>query len=680
MTDIYNPKNPLPKLAGIKLPQTTNPKTTKQKPSRTKTSQPKTINKPVITLSRILDHSDNELQSYRELAYKKSQSRSPVNGRNTIYSTISKSPMNNPREKGISPRELDTLMSDMSQYTDVTKRKQYFSPRSEEDSQETTQYYFKRGNRENSAKMENSLSDNELKKKTIQSLLRESPPKENKSLFNLLMEKVGSDQKFPRYETGLPNKTTVGRFEEFMEKLRKERENLHKQLEEQERSTRSISPLREKVVLNEAVKAFLADTSVEDIISKRVLPSDDRVDNVEDLERITSKQKEFYSKLEENYHSRYPSYTPTNGQEESMVRSQLTPRRQDESISKSPIRNGYRSSYQTKEDTRISYTSPDRIQEFDTRREFGTNNTNAAINRSELEYELIKLKKELHAMESRVSEKNLIIEDLNYKLNETTKELEKVRAEREKEIHLFREVKEEHFRERKKLQQELDKALNKLVIAKIMQSEESIPKKEESRSQDLERKKLEDEINEAQRQHTEALQRRVQELENEVKFQEQKAQELRERLNEMILSEATPTKVSNAEGNKIKAILKENMEEIESLKTEKRKLEDLVQETKRKWHESEIYLYKEIDTYKTEIQELTKKLEETKNQHKETQVTMEKMKMDHQTKIDIFKSDLVKINELVNDLAKENESYKRQIAILSDNKEAEVKIQLIEKE
>lgn len=116
------------------------------------------------------------------------------------------------------------------------------------------------------------------------------------------------------------------------------------------------------------------------------------------------------------------------------------------------------------------------------------------------------------------------------------------------------------------------------------------------------------------------------------------------------------------------------MTEIENLKLLKKEAENHFRDYKRTAEEREIILNKELATSKEQAEKAVKDLEEFKGKFRDCESSMEKMKAEHAIKADTFRNELKKISDLVNDLAKENDSLKRQIEIFSDSSDSNDKM------
>ena len=99
-----------------------------------------------------------------------------------------------------------------------------------------------------------------------------------------------------------------------------------------------------------------------------------------------------------------------------------------------------------------------------------------------------------------------------------------------------------------------------------------------------------------QKEHTKILESRVEDLEAEVRFHEQKNNELRERINEFILQSGNPE--GQGGEDKVRETLRDNMAEIENLKMLRKEEELRFKDYRRTAEEREIMLNKEVESLK----------------------------------------------------------------------------------
>ena len=301
----------------------------------------------------------------------------------------------------------------------------------------------------------------------------------------------------------------------------------------------------------------------------------------------------------------------------------------------------------------------------------------STLTNSEIEIELLRLKKDNIFLEEKLKERDENIEELKNLLEEAQNEVLKIHKLRDKDFDKIKQFEAEVFQLRrinKNIETELYQTL------RIQHPKQQTPQEEEEANQSPEENPLMEsyQIVRILKQDRALLRKRVQECEAEIEAQKQRNENLRNELNQFLVEKDDKALQKGLTRYDIENVLSGYIIEIEGLRASNQKANRKIEEFLNEIEQREIQFEKDLEAERKKTLEVFKEVEKITRDKGELEGKIEEMLKDKKMRSEIFKAQTEKINDVINELAKENTNFKRQIKILSKDRTIKEKLEYLE--
>jgi len=272
----------------------------------------------------------------------------------------------------------------------------------------------------------------------------------------------------------------------------------------------------------------------------------------------------------------------------------------------------------------------------------------------EIEVEFLKLKKEGIILEDKLNSKEREVEGLKMLLEEANREILKIHQAREKGFEKIKQL-ENDILQQKRINKNLEQSLNSATNGENFEN----PLLGESYQ-----------IVRILKQDRALLRKRLEQYEIELEEQKQHNQILLKDFNEILLRKN--------QKQDFEILVSKYMGEIESLRNTHQKGNRRLEEFLNELEEREVLFERDLEEERKKVSDVLKEVEKITQEKIAAEVTVQNMQDEQKKRLELFKAQSEKINDVLNELARENKNYRGQIKILAADRPLKEKLDALE--
>ena len=279
----------------------------------------------------------------------------------------------------------------------------------------------------------------------------------------------------------------------------------------------------------------------------------------------------------------------------------------------------------------------------------------------ELEVEFLKLKKEIMLLEEKVKSKDREVDGLQMLLEGANTEILKIHHAREKDFERIQQL-ENDILQQKRINKNLEQEMLLHPGTETLENGNMIGEAYQ--------------IVRILKQDRALLRKRLEQYESELEEQKQRNQALLKDFNENFVNKSEKQGVFN--GKELEVLLSKYMGELDALrnihKKGNRKLEEFLNELE----ERELMFERDLEEERKKVSDVLREIDKITQEKIAAEAMVQNMQAEQKKKTELFKVQTEKINDVLNELARENKHYKSQIKILAADKPIRDKLESLE--
>ena len=288
----------------------------------------------------------------------------------------------------------------------------------------------------------------------------------------------------------------------------------------------------------------------------------------------------------------------------------------------------------------------------------------------ELEVELLKAKKDIIVMDEKLKTKDDEIHELRNCLEEAHSQLIKIHEIRDNDLKKMKQL-EDSFIQQKKSSQTIEQDLQQSLNIRSFQTPQ-----EETMDNTLAPESYQ--IVRLLKQDRALLRKRLEECNKEIDVQKNRNESLRKELNELLLNKHNRASQRGQNLNEVEHILTSYAREIENFRLMNQEADRKIQKLLDEIEDRDSQFEREFEEERKKCLQLKSEAEFAISEKERLESEIAKIHEEQKVKSQALKEHADKINEAINELAKENTHYRKQVKILSKDRGVKERIEYLD--